>query len=101
MCSATSAGVSYDALISQCRTDVYHVLPSKHPLGGERQSTAALRQWFGRLEWLLPSLQFKVKRVAASGWPWDTATMIEWSDHTTLPGGYDYQLNGSHMIRLC
>lgn len=91
---------NYDALLRQCRPDVYHVFPGKHPLGGERHSTAALRQWFGRLERLLPGLQFKVKRVAASGWPWDTVAMIEWSDHTTLQGNYPYRLDGSHMIRL-
>lgn len=71
-----------------------------HALGGTRHSTAAVGRWFERVYRLLPDLGFKVKRIAVSGWPWNTTATAEWRSTATSVTGEPYVNDGVHIVRL-
>jgi ketosteroid isomerase-like protein len=49
---------------------------------------------------LLPDLSFKVKRIAVSGWPWNTTATAEWQSTATSAIGKPYLNDGVHIVRL-
>ena len=79
---------------------VEHYFAGTHAIGGTRHSTAAVGRWFGRVFRLLPDLTFKVKRIAVSGWPWDTTATAEWQSTATSAIGKPYLNDGVHIVRL-
>jgi ketosteroid isomerase-like protein len=60
----------------------------------------AVGRWFERVFRLLPDLSFKVKRIAVSGWPWDTTATAEWQSTATSATGKPYLNDGVHIVRL-
>ncbi len=79
---------------------VEHYFTGTHAIGGTRHSTAAVGRWFGRVFRLLPDLSFKVKRIAVSGWPWNTTATAEWKSTATSATGQPYVNDGVHIVRL-
>ena len=77
-----------------------HSFAGDHALGGKRHSVTAIRSWFERLYRLFPDINFTIKHVAVSGWPWDTTAMIEWHDSATTATGDPYDNDGAHIVRL-
>lgn len=77
-----------------------HGLAGAHPLGGIRHSLGGMRHWLERLYRLFPGLNFTIKYLAVSGWPWDTTAMIEWHDKVTTATGDLYHNDGVHVARL-
>ena len=59
-----------------------------------------MRRWFERLFRLFPNLRFEVHSIAASGGPWDTTVVVEWTDRATSADGKDYVNSGVHVIRM-
>jgi ketosteroid isomerase-like protein len=96
--SALSEGDFAPALKSVA-DDVHHVFAGDHPLAGERHSADALQRWFKRL-FRLFSLDFDVKQVAVSGWPWRTTVAVEWVAHVTPIAGPRYDNHGAHLIGI-
>ena len=90
----------YRAVLDSVAPDVHHVFSGDHPLGGERHSREAMERWFERVYRLFPRLDFEVKRVVASGWPWSTAVAVEWVDRTTPRAGESYANEGAHFLRI-
>ena len=36
------------------------------------------RAWYRRLAAIFPDLQFDVRHIVVTGWPWDTVAAVEW-----------------------
>ena len=81
-------------------SQIEHYFAGTHALGGTRHSTAGVERWFGRVFRLLPDLSFKVKRIAVSGWPWNTTATAEWQSKATSFTGEPYLNDGVHIVRL-
>jgi ketosteroid isomerase-like protein len=79
---------------------VHHRCAGQHPLGGERHDDDGVRRWFERLFRLFPSLDFTVRSVAVSGWPWDMRVAIEWVAKATPVVGPEYLNVGAHVMRI-
>lgn len=79
---------------------IEHYFAGTHAIGGTRHSTAAVGRWFGRVFRLLPDLSFKVKRIAVSGWLWNTTATAEWQSTATSAIGKPYLNDGVHIVRL-
>lgn len=77
-----------------------HSFAGAHALGGVRHSVDGIRAWFDRVYRLFPDLNFTIKHVAVSGWPWDTTAVIEWNDTATTAIGSHYDNDGTHVVRL-
>lgn len=77
-----------------------HRFAGAHALGGVRHSVDGIWAWFDRLYRLFPDLNFTIKHVAVSGWPWDTTAVIEWNDAATTAIGGRYDNDGTHVVRL-
>jgi ketosteroid isomerase-like protein len=77
-----------------------HSFAGDHALGGIRHSEGAIRAWFDRLYRLFPDINFTIKHVAVSGWPWDTTAVIEWHDSAKTAAGDPYDNDGAHVVRL-
>ena len=90
----------YEYALSGIGTTIEHKFAGEHCLGGKRTSAAALRHWFERLFRLFPNLQFEMHSIVASGWPWDTTVVVEWTDRATPADGKDYVNSGVHVIRM-
>ena len=80
--------------------DVHHVFPGDNAMGGTRHSKAAMMRWFERVLFLLPEIEFEIKKVAVRGWPWNTIVLVEWTDHGKARDGVPYENEGAHAIRL-
>lgn len=92
---------NYEPAIASLAPRFEHVFAGEdHPLAGVRHSLPAMRAWFERLFRLNQALRFTVKRVVASGLPWDTTIVAEWRDSATLANGDSYVNDGVHVIRL-
>jgi hypothetical protein len=57
-----------------------------------------MRLWFERLFRLFPNLQLEMHSIAASGGPWDTTVVVEWTDRAIPTDGKDYVNSGAHVI---
>ncbi len=79
---------------------IEHYFVGTHALGGTRHSTAAIGRWFERVYRLLPDLSFKVKRIAVSGFLWNTTATAEWRSTATSATGEPYVNDGVHIVRL-
>ncbi len=77
-----------------------HAFYGAHALGGTRRSMAGIEPWYGRLKRVFPDLRFEIEAVAVSGWPWNTAVLVEWRDHFSLPDGSRRGNQGVHALRL-
>jgi len=65
-----------------------------HALGGTRHSIETMRQWFQRL-YILSLLNFTIKNIAVSGFPWDTnCSWVGWFCQTA--DASEYQRRSSH-----
>jgi len=80
--------------------DFHHVFAGDNALGGERHSKAAFEEWLRRLYRLIPEIEFEVRDVAVSGWPWNSSVAIEWTDRGRAADGTPYVNEGAHWIRL-
>jgi ketosteroid isomerase-like protein len=80
--------------------DVHHIFPGDNALGGERHSKTAMIRWFQRLFYLIPELNFEVKKVAVRGWPWSTVVLVEWRDWGEARDGVPYENEGAHAIHM-
>ena len=89
-----------DYALKDASDDVHHIFPGDNALGGERHSKDAMRRWFERVLFLLPEIEFEVKKVAVRGWPWNTVVLVEWYDHGKARDGVPYENEGAHAIRL-
>ena len=90
----------YEYALSGIGTTIEHCFAGEHCLGGKRTSTEALRHWFERLFRLFPNLRFEMHSIAATGWPWDTTVVVEWTDRATPADETDYVNSGVHVIRM-
>ncbi len=77
-----------------------HTFYGDHALGGTRHSLAATRLWYARLPRVLPNLQFTVKQIIVSGWPWDTRATVEWQDTGLCLDGHRFHNQGLHAITI-
>lgn len=89
-----------DAVVAQFAPDAEHWFSGDHALGGRRQGTAQIQQWYARLGQVLPDLRFEITRIAVSGPPWRTVAAVEWVDHFTDPSGRAWSNQGVHVIDL-
>ncbi len=90
----------YEAVLKNVSPSIVHTFSGNHALGGTRHSIAAMREWFGRLYRLSPSLAFQIRNVAVSGWPWNTTVAVEWIDRARPADGSDYVNEGVHIIKM-
>lgn len=90
----------YESMLKGMAPSITHIFSGKHSLGGTRHSVPAMRQWFARLFRLFPGLNFEIRSVAVSGWPWLTTITVEWTDRATLADGSDYVNEGVHVIKM-
>jgi ketosteroid isomerase-like protein len=90
----------YEYALAGLGTTIEHRFAGEHSLGGTRTTAAGLRHWFERLLRLFPNLRFELHSIAASGWPWDTTIVVEWTDRATPADGKDYVNSGVHVIRM-
>jgi ketosteroid isomerase-like protein len=80
---------------------ITHTFSGNHPLGGTRHYIEAMRRWFQRLYVISPQLNFTIKTIIVSGWPWDTSIAVEWEDRAVLADSPDYVNEGIHIIKMC
>ena len=90
----------WEEIVAGLAPDVHHVFPGDHPLGGERNSRAAVLSWFERLGRLYPVHDFEVHRVVAAGWPWDLRIAAQWTARLHPQAGEAYANQGAHWIRV-
>ncbi len=91
---------NYDALLSACSPKVRHRFGGAHAMGGTRHDREALRRWFGRLGYTMPTLRLAVQDVWVKGWPHDTTVIMRWNATATLLDGSPYRNHGVHVIRM-
>ena len=90
----------YGAIVAQFAQRHSHVMFGRHALAGRRNTLASTREWYARLQRLLPDLRFEIHSMAVTGWPWDTRALVSWSDSFTLPDGTAGHNQGVHELRL-
>ena len=90
----------YETMLKGMSPSITHTFGGQHALGGTRHSVPAMREWFGRLFRLFPGLNFEIRSVAVSGWPWLTTIAVEWTDRATPVDGSSYVNEGVHVIRM-
>ena len=90
----------YGAIVAQFAPRHSHTMFGQHALGGARRTLSSTREWYGRLQRLLPDLRFDVHTVGVSGWPWDTRILVSWTDAFTLPDGSAGNNQGVHELRM-
>ena len=90
----------YSAVIEGFTAKFEHAFYGTHALGGTRHSLAATRLWYTRLPRVLPDLQFTVKQIVVSGWPWNTHAVVEWTDTGLCLDGHRVNNQGIHVITI-
>ena len=90
----------YEPILAGCTPGIRHRFGGEHALGGTRHDREALRQWFGRLGRVLPTLQLRVQDVWVKGWPATTTVLMRWEATATLADGSPYRNRGVHIIRM-
>ena len=90
----------YGAMPALFAAHAEHVFPGAHALGGTRRSAAAIGRWYERLPRALPDLQFDVRHIVVSGWPWCTEAVVEWRDRGTALDGRPFANQGVHCVTL-
>lgn len=90
----------YETVLKGISPSITHTFSGTHALGGTRHSITAMRLWFQRLYRLSPGLNFEIKNIAVSGFPWDTTIAVEWVDTATPADGSSYVNEGVHVIKM-
>ncbi len=90
----------YESVLEGISPSITHTFSGTHALGGTRHSVEAMRQWFQRLYLLTPELNFTIKSIAVSGFPWDTTIAVEWVDAAKPADGSEYVNEGVHIIKM-
>lgn len=90
----------YASMLGGMSPSITHTFSGQHALGGTRHSVAAMGDWFARLFRLFPGLNFEIRSIAVSGWPWLTTVVVEWTDRATPADQSSYVNEGVHVIRL-
>jgi ketosteroid isomerase-like protein len=90
----------YEIVLKGISPSITHIFSGSHALGGTRHSVEAMRRWFQRLYLLSPALNFEIKNIAVSGFPWDTTIAVEWIDAATPADGSHYVNEGVHIIKM-
>ena len=90
----------YRAVLEGFTPNFEHTFYGAHALGGIRHSLAATRLWYARLPRVLPDLQFTVKQIVVSGWPWNTQAVVEWTDTGLCLDGHLFNNQGIHVITI-
>ena len=91
---------SYGRVLSLFASEHRHVMYGRHALAGERHTKESTAQWYSRLGRVLPGLQFDVRSIAVTGWPWRTTATVAWKQRFRLPDGtYGYN-QGVHEFEL-
>jgi len=91
---------NYGTVVQISHRNVHHVFAGDHPLGGERHSRDAVKEWFERLFRLFPQLRFEVRDVLVKGWPWNTKVAVAWVAQVTPLVGEPYANEGVHLIQF-
>ena len=91
---------NYDAVLKRFSPDVHLLFEGEHALGSDIQGIQAVRQWFQRVLRLFPGMQFKVKQVIVSGWPWDTKVVTRLQVEAVLQNGQVYQNSLVQIVQL-
>lgn len=90
----------YDSVVALFAREHVHSFPGAHPLAGTRRTLEDTRRWYARLQTVLPDLQFEVRNIAVSGWPWHTTAAVEWGDRGTTADGAPFRNQGVHVVTL-
>lgn len=90
----------YESVLKEISPSITHIFSGNHALGGTRHSIEAMRQWFQRLYLLSPKLNFTIKNIVVSGFPWDTTIAVEWIDSAQPADGSEYVNEGVHIIKI-
>jgi ketosteroid isomerase-like protein len=90
----------YETTLKGISPSITHIFSGTHSLGGTRHSVETMRRWFERLYRLTPDLNFEVKNIAVTGYPWDTTIAVEWVDSANLLDGSKYVNEGVHIIKM-
>ena len=77
-----------------------HIFIGDHALSGRRDTPASIRDWYGRLQALLPDLRFTLHRIDVAGGPWSTIAIVEWTETNTGTDGVRTQASGVHVVHL-
>ena len=80
--------------------DAEHIFIGDHALSGRRDTPASIRDWYGRLQALLPDLRFTLHRIDVAGGPWSTIAIVEWTETNTGTDGVRTQASGVHVVHL-
>jgi len=87
-------------IIEQFTAHHEHYFLGEHALSGRRSSLEATTAWYGRLQRLLPDIQFDLKRIDVRGPPWDTLAVIEWDETNSGTDGVRTRASGVHVAQL-
>lgn len=90
----------YESVLKGISPSITHTFSGNHALGGTRHSIEAMRRWFQRLYILSPKLNFTIKNIVVSGYPWDTTIAVEWVDSAKPADGSEYVNEGVHIIKM-
>jgi ketosteroid isomerase-like protein len=96
--TALNRGDAEPALATMSDNVVYE-FEGQHALGGTRHSKRAVRRWFGRLLYLIPS-KFMIRQLEVSGWPWNTRIYLQFEDRVTPCKGAPYLNRGVQISYL-
>ena len=77
-----------------------HIFIGDHALSRRRDTPASIRDWYGRLQALLPDLRFTLHRIDVAGGPWSTIAIVEWTETNTGTDGVRTQASGVHVVHL-
>jgi ketosteroid isomerase-like protein len=89
-----------EAVLSQFSPDIHFMFEGEHAMGSELHSLDGVRQWFQRVSRLFPGLQFKVRQVIVSGWPWNTVVATKLQVEAKLQSGDLYQNSLVQIVQL-
>jgi ketosteroid isomerase-like protein len=90
----------YESVLKGVSPSITHTFSGTHALGGTRHSIEGMRQWFKRLYLLSPKLEFAIKNIIVSGFPWNTNIAVEWVDSAMPADGSEYVNEGVHIIKM-
>ena len=91
---------NHEALLQRAASDVTHHYPGRHALGGTRRSVDGMRRWFERSQIIFPDLQFDIKKILVTGWPWLTTVAVQWTEHAHPADGREFHNSGVSVMRL-
>jgi hypothetical protein len=91
---------NYEPVLRMTASRFDHQFAGSHALLGCRTNLDLTRAWYVRLFRIFPNLRFQLQNIVVSGWPWNTAVAVEWTDSYTLLNGETRSNAGVHFIRL-